>query len=176
MDTISSGKYESLFLDRDGVINVHRIDDYVKSWDEFEFLPGVLEAFPLLSNYFKYIFVVTNQRGVGKGLMSEEGLLDIHHKMRVEIETRGGRLDKVYYCTDVSNESQNRKPNSGMALQAKKDFPDIEYEKSIMIGDSQLDMEFGNRLGMKTIFIDKQNQSDSLINFAISLQQTISNK
>lgn len=176
MDTISSGKYESLFLDRDGVINVHRIDDYVKSWDEFEFLPGVLEAFPLLSNYFKHIFVVTNQRGVGKGLMSEEDLLSIHKRMRDEIETRGGRLDKVYYCTDVSNESQNRKPNSGMALQAKKDFPDIEFEKSIMIGDSQLDMEFGNRLGMKTIFIDKQNQSDSLINFAISLQQTISNK
>lgn len=170
MDTISSGKYESLFLDRDGVINVHRIDDYVKTWEEFEFLPGVLDAFPLLSRYFKHIFVVTNQRGVGKGLMSEEDLLDIHKRMSNEIEKWGGRVDQIYYCSDVSNESQNRKPNSGMALQAKKDFPDIEFEKSVMIGDSQLDMEFGNRLGMKTIFIDKQNQSDSLINFAKSIE------
>lgn len=176
MDELLSGKYETLFLDRDGVINVHRINDYVKSWDEFEFLPGVLEAFPLFSKYFKHIIVVTNQRGIGKGLMTEEILLDIHHRMQVEIENRGGRIDKIYYCTDLSNESKNRKPNSGMALQAKKDFPDIEFEKSIMVGDSQLDMEFGNRLGMKTIFIDKKNQSDSLINIAISLQQTTNNK
>lgn len=176
MDDNLSEKYETLFLDRDGVINVHRIDDYVKSWDEFEFLPGVLDALPLLSKYFKHIFIVTNQRGIGKGIMKKEELLVIHQRMKDEIENRGGRIDQIYYCTDLSNESQNRKPNTGMALQAKKDFPDIEFEKSIMIGDSLLDMEFGNRLGMKTIFFDKKNQSDSLINFAISLQQSTNNK
>jgi histidinol-phosphate phosphatase family protein len=169
MDKQISEKYKTLFIDRDGVINKYRKDDYVKCWDEFEFLPGVLDALSILSKHFNYIFVVTNQRGVGKGLMTEETLTDIHLKMRTEIENRGGRIDKIYYCTDLNNESQNRKPNSGMALQAKMDFPDIEFHESIMIGDSQSDMEFGNRLGMKTIFLNKDIQSDNLINFASSL-------
>jgi histidinol-phosphate phosphatase family protein len=169
MDKQISEKYKTLFIDRDGVINKYRKDDYVKSWDEFEFLPGVLDALSIFSKHFNYIFIVTNQRGVGKGLMTEETLTDIHLKMRTEIENRGGRIDKIYYCTDLSNESQNRKPNSGMALQAKMDFPDIEFHESIMIGDSQSDMEFGNRLGMKTIFLNKDIQSDNLINFASSL-------
>ncbi|MDD4993947.1 MAG: HAD family hydrolase [Paludibacter sp.] len=165
----TSEKYETVFLDRDGVINKHLKNDYVKCWDEFEFLPGVLDALSILAKYFKHIFIVTNQRGVCKGLMTEDTLKDIHSKMQTEIENCGGRIDQIYYCTDLSNESQNRKPNSGMAFQAKNDFPNIEFQNSIMIGDSLSDMEFGNRLGMKTVFINKENESESLINFALSL-------
>jgi len=142
---------EILFLDRDGVINRHRPDDYVKTWGEFEFLPGVLESLALFNKQFKHIFVVTNQRGVGKGVMSEETLLEIHRNMMAEIEKHGGRVDKIYYCIDINNDSPNRKPNIGMALQAKADFPDIDFSRSVMVGDSESDMEFGRRAGMKTI-------------------------
>lgn len=155
--------YDTLFLDRDGVINHHRPDDYVKTWDEFEFLPGVLDSLCVLSTMFKRIIIVTNQRGVGKGLMSEKTLHEIHRRMIGEIEEHGGRIDGIYYCTDLNNDSPNRKPNSGMALQAKTDFPDIAFERSIMIGDSESDMEFGRRLSMKTISVKGKLLSDVLL-------------
>lgn len=163
-----SEQYNTIFLDRDGVINRHRPNDYVKKWEDFEFLPGVLEALAILSGYFKYIVVVTNQRGVGKGLMTEDELLRIHEKMILKIEHFGGRIDKIYYCTDTNDNSLNRKPNPGMALQAKIDFPDIDFEKSIMIGDSETDLGFGNGLGMKTISINNADNPESLLDFALS--------
>ena len=145
---------DNLFLDRDGVINRHRPDDYVKTWEEFEFLPGILKTLAVWNKRFKNILVVTNQRGVGKGLMSEVTMLDIHWRMIAEIEQHGGRIDKIYYCTDLNNDSPNRKPNIGMALQAKADFPDIDFAKSIMVGDSESDMEFGRRAGMKIMNVN----------------------
>lgn len=166
-----AGKYETLFLDRDGVINKHIPDGYVKNWDEFEFLPGVLEAFEILSVYFKTIVIVTNQRGVGKRLMTEDELINIHERMTSEIRQYGGRIDKIYYCTDINMDNPNRKPNSGMALQAKNDFPCIEFKESIMIGDGQSDIEFGNRLGMKTVLINDSERKDGLLEFALSLPQ-----
>ena len=81
--------YDTLLLDRDGVINRLRPNDYVKCWEEFEFLPGVFEALKKWTPIVKHIFVVTNQRGVGKGVMSENDLLEIHQKMIAEIEIMG---------------------------------------------------------------------------------------
>lgn len=161
--------FKTLFLDRDGVINKHRPYDYVKSWDEFEFLPGVLEAFILLKDAFERIIMVTNQRGIGKGLMTETELQDIHKRMLSEIRKAGGRLDQIYYCIDINNDSLYRKPNPGMALQAQKDFPEIVFEESIMVGDSASDREFGNRLGMKTILVRHTGHPQSLLDFALSL-------
>lgn len=166
---------DTLFLDRDGVINRLLPNDYVKIWEEFEFLPGVLVALELLNRRFKNIFIVTNQRGVGKGLMSEEKLLFIHRQMIAEIEKYGGHINKVYYCTDINNNSPNRKPNIGMALQAKTDFPEIDFFRSVMVGDSVSDMEFGFNVGMKTVTInqdaiDKEyNCSVDLLSFASAL-------
>lgn len=168
-DFHSIKSYHTLFIDRDGVINKHRPDDYVKRWSEFEFLPGVLDAFPILSRFFRHIIVVTNQRGVGKGFMAEKVLLDIHSRMVSEINQRGGKIDKIYFCTDVNPDSLNRKPNSGMALQAQNDFPDIVFNESIMIGDSQADMDFGNRLGMKSFLVNQSNHRDGLGDFARKL-------
>jgi len=162
-------QFNTLFLDRDGVINRHLPDNYVKKWEEFEFLHGVLEAMKIFSGYFKHILVVTNQRGVGKGMMTEDDLIIIHNNMISEINRHQGRIDKVYYCTDIDKDSPNRKPNSGMALQAKSDFPDIDFKKSIMVGDDVSDMEFGNRLGMKTILINNFKDKDGLLEFALSL-------
>ena len=123
--------YNTLFLDRDGVINQQRPHDYVKTTGEFIFIDGALEALRLLSPLFKHIIIVTNQRGVGKGIMTRKDLEEIHAYMINEVSGQGGRIDKIYVCTDTSDYSKNRKPNTGMALQAKDDFPDIDFTKSI---------------------------------------------
>jgi histidinol-phosphate phosphatase family protein len=154
----------TLFLDRDGVINKKIDNGYVRTWKEFEFLPGAVEALKTLSSKFSKTIIVTNQQGVGKKLMSEEDLQNIHKSMVNEIEKAGGRIDKIYFAPHLKSEnSEFRKPGIGMALQAQKDFPKIDFSKSIMAGDSIHDMEFGKRAGMKTIFISPQNIQSPLI-------------
>ena len=154
----------SLYLDRDGVINKNKDNDYVKSWDEFFFIEGSLKAISILSNIFKKIFIVTNQRGIGRGIMTDQDLDIIHNKMIGEIESKKGRIDKIYYCSDIDYLSLNRKPNPGMALNSKNDFSDVEFNKSFMVGDQLSDIEFGKNLGMKTILIgDLKINKENLI-------------
>jgi D-glycero-D-manno-heptose 1,7-bisphosphate phosphatase len=152
----------SLYLDRDGVINKKKDNDYVKSWDEFIFIEGSLKAISILSNIFKKIFIVSNQRGIGRGIMTDQDIEIIHNKMICEIESKKGRIDKIYYCSDTNNSSINRKPNPGMALDSKNDFNDIEFNNSYMVGDQLSDIEFGRNLGMKTVLIGnlKTNTED----------------
>jgi len=143
----------TLFLDRDGVINFERNNDYVKAWEEFKFYDESIKALPLLAAKFSTIVITTNQKGVGKGIMTEESLQTIHHHMVNEIVKLGGRIDHIFYCTDLDNESINRKPQPGMALQAKEKFPSIDFTKSIMVGNRTSDMEFGRNVGMHTVFL-----------------------
>ncbi len=143
----------TLFLDRDGVINHEKYDDYIHNWEEFEFYEGVKEAIAVFAGKFNRIIVITNQRGIGKGLTQLVELERIHKNMKTEIEMAGGKIDAVYFCPDVDDSSPNRKPNPGMGLQAVKDFPDIDLAKSIMIGNTKSDMQFGRNLGVKTIFL-----------------------
>jgi histidinol-phosphate phosphatase family protein len=143
----------SLFLDRDGVINEEIKGSYVTDWKEFTFYEGTREALADLSKIFGKIIVVTNQRGVGRGIMQFEDLKLIHHNMTEEIALNGGRIDKIYACTSVENEDSNRKPNTGMAHQAKEDFDTIDFKKSVMVGNNLSDMLFGKRVAMRTVFI-----------------------
>lgn len=143
----------TLFLDRDGVINFEHKNDYVKKWEEFKFYDEALVALPLLAKKFSTIVIVTNQKGVGRGLMSETDLTNIHQNMLIEIKKIGGSIEHIFYCTDVDNESVNRKPQPGMAFQAKEKFPAIEFEKSIMVGNRSSDMEFGRNAGLHTVFL-----------------------
>jgi histidinol-phosphate phosphatase family protein len=146
----------TLFLDRDGVINKKKQDGYIQNRAEFEFLPGVLNFFKDFSNYFDKIVIVTNQQGISKGLMTIEDLTDIHSFMTKEIINSGGKIDKIYFCADLAiNNPICRKPNIGMGLEAKKDFPDIDFSRSFIVGDSDTDIEFGTRLGMKTVWINE---------------------
>lgn len=141
-----------LFLDRDGVINRRIFGGYVSSWEEFEFLPEVKSALRIFSNVFKYIFIITNQQGIGKGIMSEARLAKIHSNMISEIEMSGGRITKIYHCPDLDQKPDNcRKPSPFMAQKAKAEFPDIDFQKSIMIGDSKSDILFGKNSYMITV-------------------------
>jgi D-glycero-D-manno-heptose 1,7-bisphosphate phosphatase len=143
----------TLFLDRDGVINVEKENDYIRHVAEFHFLEGVELAIATLSQVFGRIVVVTNQKGIGKGLMTETDLSDIHQKMTSDIAKAGGRIDQVYFCPDINPDSSCRKPNTGMALQAKMDFKEIEFTRSVMVGNTISDMQFGRSCGMRTIFV-----------------------
>jgi D-glycero-D-manno-heptose 1,7-bisphosphate phosphatase len=149
----------ALFLDRDGVINRRIVGDYVRSWEQFEFLPGVVDSMVSLSSKFGRILIVSNQQGIGKGLMTEEQLKVIHSRMADEIEKAGGRIDKSYHSPFLeSDHSFLRKPNVGMALRARKEFPGINFKRSVMAGDSVSDMIFGRKLGMKTVIISADQQ------------------
>ncbi len=143
----------TLFLDRDGVINHDKDNDYIRNWGEFRFYDTTLEALAILAPVFPRIVVATNQKGVGKGWMSLGDLIDIHTNMLQRVTDAGGRIDKVYFCSDLSDDSVNRKPNPGMAFQAKKDFPEIDFSKSIMVGNRTSDMSFGRNAGMHTVFL-----------------------
>jgi len=144
----------TLFLDRDGVINHRIVGDYVKTWEQLGFLPGVPKALKQFNSIFGPIIVVSNQQGVGKGLMTEQDVISIHDRMKQEIADTGGRLDVVYFSPHLeTSRSLMRKPNIGMALKARKQFPAINFKRSLMVGDSLSDMIFGKRLGMKTVFI-----------------------
>ena len=144
----------TLFLDRDGVINERIMGGYVTSPEEFEFLPDVLDAIALFSRQFHRIIVVTNQQGIGKGIMTERNLLEIHAYMMDEIYSAGGKIDKCFFAPNLKGDAEDlRKPSPAMAEMAKFEFPEIEFERSIMIGDTDTDIAFGKNLGMRTVRI-----------------------
>jgi len=147
----------TLFLDRDGVINEERVGHYVLRWDEFIFSAGVLDSFRMLSSRFEKIIVVSNQRGVGRELMTEADLQSIHLEMQREVAIAGGHIDRIYYCTEKDDRNFYRKPNPGMAFRASQDFPQIDLRKSIMVGNKPSDMRFGRAAGMFTVFITSTN-------------------
>jgi histidinol-phosphate phosphatase family protein len=148
------GEGWTLFLDRDGVINQRLPGEYIKHPDEFKFAPGVHEALSIFATRFSPIIVVTNQQGIGRGLMNEDQLKQIHDKMLNGIMESGGRIDAIYYSSDLKNtNSFTRKPSVGLGLKARKQFPSINFKKSIMVGDSYSDILFGRRLGMTTVLI-----------------------
>lgn len=152
----------TLFLDRDGVVNRKLEDAYVRHWDEYDFLPGVKEALQTLARVFGRIVIVTNQQGIGKGLMTEEQLADVHDRMRSVISDSGGRIDAIYHCPHLAGANCDcRKPRTGMVVRAIEDSHDIDSSRSVMVGDSEHDMDFGKRAGMYTVAVGPKLDADS---------------
>ncbi|MFN5418131.1 MAG: D-glycero-alpha-D-manno-heptose-1,7-bisphosphate 7-phosphatase [Flavobacteriia bacterium] len=144
----------TLFLDRDGVINKRIMNGYVTQISEFHFLEEVPQSISFFSKTFAHVFVVTNQQGIAKKRMLESNLLEIHRYMESEVEKFGGKISASYYAPELaSDENSSRKPKPTMALKAQRDFPEIVFEKSIMVGDTDSDILFGINLGMKTVRI-----------------------
>ena len=149
----SIDKSWTLFLDRDGVINKDKPGGYILNPGEFHFYNGVLDAFGIFAEKFGRIIIVTNQRGVGKSMMTEDDLTAIHEKMKAAVKKAGASIDAIYYCTSTSNTAFERKPNPGMAVRAKADFPGIDITRSIVVGNNLSDMKFGRNAGMHTILL-----------------------
>jgi D-glycero-D-manno-heptose 1,7-bisphosphate phosphatase len=142
----------TIFIDRDGVINENR-SDYVKSWNEFHFLPGSREAIASLTNAGHRIVVCTNQAAVAQGLISVDTLEDIHRRMLIAIEEVGGVIEKVYCCTHSKYaDCDCRKPRPGMLLRASREL-DLDLSDSVFIGDSITDMQAGLAAGARTMLV-----------------------
>lgn len=161
----------NLFLDRDGVLNERIVGGYVSQPEEFVVLPGVLEAMKLFANRFEHIFIVTNQQGIGKGLMTENDLQQVHDIFLQQVAAAGGRVDRIYHCPALKSEhSFLRKPSIGMAVKARHDYPGLRLKESVMVGDTMSDMLFGRRAGMTTVMVgeerDKAKSHPHLVDFA----------
>jgi D-glycero-D-manno-heptose 1,7-bisphosphate phosphatase len=144
----------TVFLDRDGVLNEKMPEGrYVTGWHEFHLLPGVPEAIARLNRAGLRVVVVSNQRGIALGLYTAADVESIHASLQNLLKTHGAHVDAFYFCPHDKQECNCRKPLPGLFEQAAAQFPDLAAETSVMIGDSLSDIEFGRRLGMKTVFI-----------------------
>jgi D-glycero-D-manno-heptose 1,7-bisphosphate phosphatase len=145
---------ETVFLDRDGTLNVKAPEgEYVTSWEQFTFLPGAPEAVRLLAEHGVRVIVATNQRGIARGQMTEDDLLEIHRRMLDELDAAGGNVAGIYHCPHDAGACECRKPGVGMFLAAQRDFPDIRFERSTVVGDSGSDMLAARRIGAAPVFL-----------------------
>ncbi|MCD6507053.1 D-glycero-beta-D-manno-heptose 1,7-bisphosphate 7-phosphatase [Candidatus Poribacteria bacterium] len=155
----------AIFLDRDGVINEKMPEgQYVTRWEEFRFLPDVAEVIRTFNDMGFLVVVVTNQRGIAKGLYTEEDLEEIHRRMSEEIERSGGRIDAIYYCPHDIHENCNcRKPKPGMILKAAEELK-IDLSSSYLIGDSITDIQSGEEAGVGVnILVSREARADDQV-------------
>jgi len=177
LNDLNINKDWTLFLDRDGVINIRLIDDYVKQLNELKIIKGVPEAIAEFNAIFNRIVVVTNQQGIGRGMMTEEDLEMIHGFMQNVFVEAGGSVDKFYFAPQLKSENSNfRKPGTGMGIKAKEDYPEINFEKSLMIGDSESDIEFGMKLGMKTIMLTNDSNLSTKADYIFNNLQAVASE
>lgn len=143
----------AVFVDRDGVINHRLPGDYVRSWDQFRFLPGARAGLRALRESGRLLVVITNQRGIGRGLMSEEDLAEIHRRMQAGLLRAGAGVDAILHCPhDTSAGCGCRKPLPGMLSLALERFA-IDVPRSWVVGDSLSDLEAGRAVGVRGILV-----------------------
>jgi len=140
--------YSTILLDRDGTVNVHIVGDYVRTPKQFVFVPGAKEAIAAMHKANKQVYIITNQRGVGRGLMTDADLASVHRFMLDEVEQVGGYIDGIYCCTATDANDPRRKPQTGMWQELLNDHPNICPDETIMIGDSDIDEVFARNCGI----------------------------
>jgi D-glycero-D-manno-heptose 1,7-bisphosphate phosphatase len=142
----------AIFLDRDGVIGENRTD-HVKSWEEFRFLPGVLDALRWLRLAGFCTFVVTNQAIVNRGIASAKTIEEIHDRMSLCVAWHGGRIDDIRYCPhDYDEHCQCRKPQPGMLRQLADQWH-VDLSRSYMVGDAWTDIAAGQAVNCRSIMV-----------------------
>lgn len=145
---------KTIFLDRDGVINEEE-KDYVKNLKEFKIIDGSLQAIELLKKNNFRVVVITNQSAINRGLLSVEKLNEIHDFLKSKLLELNTTLDGIYFCPHTPNENcMCRKPKPGLFEQAMSEL-DINIKDSLMIGDSQTDIDAANKIGCKSILLNK---------------------
>lgn len=151
----------AIYLDRDGVINANR-SDYVKSWEEFAWLPRSLEAMQLLNQIGRPIVVVTNQSAIGRGIVSHQEIAQINALMKKQVERAGGRIDRVLYCPHRPEDECNcRKPQPGMLLSAASQLS-LDPRLSFMVGDAMTDVLAAQAAGCLPIIVQTGRGRDQL--------------
>jgi len=153
---------KTVFLDRDGVIN-RDSSSYIKSWKEFEFLPGSLEAIKLLTEENFTIILITNQSVINRGMVTQSGLMHIFSNMKEAILKKGGKITDIFYCPHMPKENCScRKPAPGMVLSAQKKY-NLDLSSSYFVGDSAKDIECAKRAGCgSSILVRTGNGADAI--------------
>jgi len=151
-----------VFLDRDGVINKRPpVHQYVSCQDEMILLPGAADAIRRLNEAGFFVFVVSNQRGIQRGIMTMEDVNDVNDYLNDIIAGAGAHIDKFYVCPHGDNECECRKPKPGLLLMAEADLHEKAYfvnkEKSFLVGDSNTDIAAGNAYGVKSLKIGESD-------------------
>ncbi|HVY90994.1 MAG TPA: HAD family hydrolase [Hyphomonadaceae bacterium] len=144
----------ALFLDRDGVINVDR--SYVSKVEDFEWVEGAIEAIRYFNDKGWWVFVVTNQSGIARGLYTEDEMEALHAWLGERLAENGARIDRIYHCPfheegsieRYRRDSYDRKPKPGMLIRAMTDFP-VAKEQSFLIGDKEADLEAAKAAGIR---------------------------
>jgi len=153
---------DSVFLDRDGVINEKPAEGgYVTSWGDFHFNPGALDALSALHRSGIRLIVITNQRGVARGTIKREMLVEIHERLVAECDIAGARIEAIYVCEHETGRCECRKPAPGLLLRAKSEYPDIDFARSLVVGDSASDLEAGWRLGCQLMLLAHGERLDA---------------
>lgn len=146
-------KRRCVFLDRDGVINVPAAPgEYIRTWEEFEFLPYIADWIRLFNALNLLVIVVTNQRGVALGWMSHQDLNEIHCRMVEELAQAGARIDDIFCCTHNEGECECRKPQPGLIFESGKKWQ-IDLSQSLFLGDSDRDREAARRSGVPFLLV-----------------------
>jgi histidinol-phosphate phosphatase family protein len=153
------GTRRIVFLDRDGVINRKPGDSFVRSWQDFQFLPRVAEAIRMLNEADFRVVVITNQRGISLDLYSHDQLAAIHSRMCEELARAGAHVDGIYYCPHPPGVCECRKPGVALFQQAINDFPGTDVSSSIVVGDSARDLQAAARLGCRRVLIGDSGRS-----------------
>jgi D-glycero-D-manno-heptose 1,7-bisphosphate phosphatase len=152
-----------VFLDRDGVVNRRAPDgDYIRSWAEFEFMPGAIEALAELCRRGALPIIVTNQRGIARGLMSDADVADIHRRMTDVLAENGVHLGGIYVCPHEAGSCDCRKPSVGLFRNAQRDRPSISLAAADLVGDSLVDLMAGQRLDMRVWLVGERSERDQV--------------
>lgn len=142
-----------IFIDRDGVINVDPIGDYIKAWKDFKFEKGAIEALKKITDMGFSIIVVSNQAGIGDGVYPEAELWNIHKNMMAEFKKQGINAVDAFYCLHGKQAGcKCRKPETGLLEQAAARYK-FDRAKTFFIGDKLSDVQVGRRFGLKTIMV-----------------------
>jgi histidinol-phosphate phosphatase family protein len=154
----------TVFLDRDGVLNRRPAQaQYVRTWDEFHWLPGVKEALHLLRDAGFRVVVISNQAGIGRGVMTEADLCKLHRRMMEEVEQAGGKIDRVYYCPhDWNVGCECRKPKAGLLFQAQKDLH-LDLTRTLFIGDDERDQEAAEAAGCSFAMVTDNDSLQKIV-------------
>ena len=146
-------RYRTVFLDRDGTLNVKAADgEYVTAPDALVLLPGAAGAVRRLNDAGLRVVLVSNQRGVGRGLMSPADLDAVQHRLRCMLAAAGARLDAAYLCPHLGG-CECRKPRPGLLLRAAAELPGLRLDAAVTVGDAESDVAAGRAAGTATVRI-----------------------
>jgi D-glycero-D-manno-heptose 1,7-bisphosphate phosphatase len=151
----------TVFLDRDGTINESPPEgEYLTSAADVRLIPGAAEAIRILNEHPAKVVVVTNQRGIALGKMTEADLSAVNERIVSELGRSGAQLDGIFHCPHHAGTCECRKPGTGMFEQAAREVEGVEIDGGAMVGDSAIDTEAGQRLGLATVRLGASDPHD----------------